>query len=191
MRIIFALFLLMFFAAAHAQVTTNVYFTQKTNLPVNQTIYYSTSVPLKWMDFEGLPNSGGIVAAITMSGFGYQASMKSSGGEGELNVAVYCYFNKPKSWVKPDKKTAYILNHEQHHFDVSFIASKIFVERVKAAKFTAQNINTLLPKIYKDCCDIMNKMQDDYDGQTKNGQLAGMQEKWDELFVKQIKGVTK
>lgn len=191
MRIIFALFLLMFFAAAHAQVTTNVYFTQKTNLPVNQTIYYNTSVPLKWLDFEGLPNSGGIVAAITMSGFGYQASMKSSGGEGELNVAVYCYFNKPKSWVKPDKKTAYILNHEQHHFDVSFIASKIFVERVKAAKFTAQNINTLLPKIYKDCCDIMNKMQDDYDGQTKNGQLAGMQEKWDELFVKQIKEVTK
>ncbi len=49
----------------------------------------------------------------------------------------------------------------------------------------------LLPRIYNECCDIMNKMQDDYDGQTKNGQVKDMQEKWNNFIDQKINFITK
>jgi len=37
----------------------------------------------------------------------------------------------------------------------------------------------------------MNKMQDDYDGQTKNGQLKDIQAKWNELLDQKITLITR
>jgi hypothetical protein len=178
MRYQFLLIILLLSFAANAQITTNINWTEKTQMPASQVIYYNPSQKLQWPDFKGEPTTTGIVAAITMSGFGYTASMKRNGNKGEINIGVYCYFSKEKSWVKPGKTTVYILNHEQHHFDISYIAASIFVSRLRNTDITTGNINSVLPKIYKECCDIMNKMQDDYDGQTKNGQLKDIQEKW-------------
>lgn len=183
--------LLFIFTAVKAQVTTNIYWTEKSDLPSSQVIFYNPAKELQWPDFKGVPATSGIVAAITMSGFGYTASMKRNGNKGEINIGIYCYFNKEKSWVKPDKKTAYILTHEQHHFDISYIAARIFADRLKNTVITTSNINALLPAIYKECCDIMNKLQDDYDGQTKNGQLKEMQLKWNNTLDEKLLAITK
>ena len=191
MRYTFLSFILLFSFAAQSQVTTNITWTEKTSMPASQVIYYNQAKKLQWQDFKGEPNTTGIVAAITMSGFGYNASMKRNGNKGEINITVYCYFSKDKSWVKPGKTTAYILNHEQHHFDISFIAASIFVNRLKGMEITTGNINTVLPRLYKECCDIMNKMQDDYDGQTKNGQLKDIQADWDLHLQDKLAEVTK
>mgnify|MGYP000957699006 FL=1 len=137
------------------------------------------------------PADNGPVAAITVSGFGYVADIKTSGNKGELNIRVYCYFNKNKSWVKPGKNTAYILTHEQHHFDISYIAACIFIDKLQNTTFTKSNYNELLPRIYNESCDIMNKMQNDYDGQTKNGQVADAQEKWNQFIDDRIQFITK
>lgn len=174
-----------------AQVTTNVYWTEQSSLPSSQVIYYNPSHNLQWPDFIGVPQTAGIVAAITMSGFGYTASMKRNASKGEINIGVYCYFSKNKSWVKPEKKTAYILNHEQHHFDISYIAARIFADKVKNSGVTTSNVNVLLPRIYKECCDIMNKLQDDYDGQTKNGQVKEMQERWNNSLDEKLVAFTR
>jgi hypothetical protein len=37
----------------------------------------------------------------------------------------------------------------------------------------------------------MNKMQNDYDGQTKNGQVADAQEKWNQFIDDRIQFITK
>lgn len=160
-------------------------------MPASGVIYYQPYNNLQWPDFKGTPNTGGNVAAITMSGFGYKASIKNNGSQGQLNIGVYCYFSKDKSWVKPDKKTAYILNHEQHHFDIAFIAASVFADKIKNTVITTDNYNALLPRIYKECCILMNKLQDDYDGQTKNGQVKDVQEKWNDYLNKRLVIVTK
>jgi len=174
-----------------AQVTTNVYWTEQTEMNKTNTIYYNPTKNLLWDDFKGVPGSPGPVAAITASGFGYKANINSSNGKGEINVAVYCYFNKKGSWVKPGKSTTYILNHEQHHFDVSYLAAGIFINKLKNTVITTSNCNLVLPKIYKECCDMMNKMQDDYDGQTMNGQLEDKQKKWNNFFAAKVPLITK
>lgn len=190
-QILFILLVLLYSDFAQAQTTTNINWTEKTTMPASEVIYYNPSKKLQWPDFKGLPINEGRVAAITMSGFGYTAAMKRNGNKSEINIGVYCYFSKDKSWVKPGKTTPYILNHEQHHFDISFIAASIFVNRLKGMEITTANINTVLPRLYKECCDIMNKMQDDYDGQTKNGQLKDMQADWDLQLQNKLAEVTK
>lgn len=191
MKSLFFSTLLFFTLGAHAQVTTNIFWTEQSSMPASEVIYYNPSQNLQWPDFRGKPTPTGIVAAITMSGFGYTASMKRNGNKGEINIGIYCYFSKDKSWVKTDKKTAYILNHEQHHFDISYIAACMFANKLKNTAITSSNVNTVLPKIYKECCDLMNKMQDDYDGETKNGQLKDQQEKWNTTLNSRLLAFTR
>ena len=108
-----------------------------------------------------------------------------------LNIQVYCYFNKNKSWVKPGRNTAYILSHEQHHFDITYICATIFVDKLRGTVFNNANYSTRLPEIYNESCDIMNKMQNDYDGQTKNGQVKAEQARWNALIVEKIRAATR
>jgi hypothetical protein len=178
-------------SAAQAQFSLNVYWTEQTTMSTNETIYYSAQRPLAWNDFKGKPDNSSVAAAMTASGFGYKADFKSNGPKSQLNIAVYCYFNKNSSWVKPGKNTTYILGHEQQHFDISFIASAIFFEKLKSSGINKSNYNVLLPRIYNESVALMNKMQQEYDGQTKNGQLKEEQARWAAYLDQQLKAITK
>ena len=167
------------FFTAGAQVTTNIQWTKQSSLPAAEVIYYDETNKLVWDNFKAAPQDKGIVAAVTFSGFGYIADVKSIGGKSQLNIKVYCYFNKNKSWVNPAKASSYILKHEQHHFDISYIAAGIFIDKLQNTVFSQTDYKSMLPKIYQECIDFMGKMQDDYDRQTKNGQQKDKQEEWD------------
>ncbi len=181
-NIMTVLFFLLCINKISAQVTTNITWTEKTKLPTNNTIYYNASKKLVWANFEGKPTQSEPIAAITTSGFGYNASMHTINDKGQINVSIYCYFSKPNSWVRKQKNTAYILNHEQHHFDITYIAAKIFIDKVKAAALTTTNMNDELSAIYKQCYAAMNKMQNNYDTETKNGQIKEKQEEWNKAI---------
>jgi hypothetical protein len=175
-------FLFIFFmscnAAVFSQANVVVEWTTKTNLPETETIYYHPDTKLKWENFEGAPIDMGIVAAITFSGFGYQAEMKTVDGKSILKIKVYCYFNKKKSWVKPGKKTDEILRHEQIHFDISYLAACTFVDKLKKTVFPNGNIKAVLPELYNEYIKSMDKMQDEYDSQTQNGRNKVNQAAW-------------
>ncbi|RYY45809.1 MAG: hypothetical protein EOO06_15785 [Chitinophagaceae bacterium] len=190
-RYAFLLICLLCSVAAQAQFSANIFWTEQAGLPASETIYYNPSYALNWKDFKGTPDNNAPAAAITASGFGYKADFKSVGTKSQLNVAVYCYFSKKNSWVKPGRTTEYILNHEQHHFDISFIAANMFADRLKVAGINRSNYNSILPKVYNECVALMNKMQNEYDGQTKNGQLQEAQAQWNELVRTKVKAITR
>lgn len=192
MKILLLSFYLLLPGCLFAQLSLKVEWTEETSMSANEIIYYKPDQKLFWEDFKGkVPSDNSRIAAITMSGFGYIASMTSSRGKGELNIKVYCFFNKNRSWVRPGKTTSYILNHEQHHFDISYIAACIFVEKIQSAIMTSRDYNNLLPRIYDECVNAMNKMQDDYDGQTRNGQEAAFQERWNKFIDQKMAFITK
>lgn len=178
------------YTGIYAQLITNVKWTEQSTLPISEVIYYSPEKNLTWKDFKGVPVESR-ASAVTVSGIGYKANINTRNGKGHLNINVYCYFNKNKSWVKPGRTTPFILTHEQHHFDISYIAARIFIEKLQKTVFTISNYNILIPRIYNESCAIMNKMQDDYDGQTKNGQLKEVQAKWNELVDQKISLITR
>jgi hypothetical protein len=184
------LFFILFFSfyfTVDAQIITNIAWVEKSNAKPADVIYYNPNKKLVWTDFKGTPGPPSAVAAITSSGFGYKAGMKSSNGKGEINVSVYCFFSKPNSWVRKGKTTAYILNHEQHHFDATYICTKRFIEKIRSTILTTSNMNDVLAKLYKECSAELRKMQADYDGETMNGQLKDKQEKWNIFFEEKLR----
>ncbi len=191
MQTIILLLLFLVSNTIHAQLNTHVIWTEQSTMPASEIIYYQQDKALQWKDFQGTPLPNHRAAAITVSGFGYKASLKNTGSKGDLIISVYCFFNKPKSWVKEGKTTSYILAHEQNHFDITYLATNIFIEKLKAANFTTSNMNALLPRLYTESCDIMNKLQDDYDGQTKHGQVKDIQQKWNEFINEKLDNFTK
>ena len=141
-------------------------------------IYYTPGTKLIWNDFKGKPVSGSEAAAITNAGIGFKMMFHSKDNVATLNIAVDCNFSIGDSWVKNGRKTPYILNHEQHHFDIAYLYAMQFVQNLKAAKYTMKDYSKVIERIYNQCQQDLTTMQTDYDTETKNSQLAIEQELW-------------
>ncbi len=182
---------LFYFLPVTAQVNLSVKWQQYTPPANSDTIYYTNTKKLIWPDFKGSVDKKSDATAITSSGFGYNAGVKYKNGIADIDITVYCYFSKPGSWVIKGKETDYALNHEQHHFDVSYIVTNNFINKLKAAKFTFKNYNTLLDKIYLETRQELEKMQNEYDGQTRNGRVPAAQAEWNSKIEKQLVLISK
>ncbi len=167
-----------------AQVTVTVKWQQYVPVAKSDTIYYNAGKKLTWLDFKGKPDAKSDATAITSSGFGYVASMQSRNGKTAIIITVYCYFSKFNSWVR--NQSDYALNHEQHHFDVTYIITNLFVEKLKAVQFTRNNYDNQIEKIYNESCRRLEQMQNDYDGQTRNGRQKNIQLEWNYKIEKQL-----
>lgn len=179
-KIIFPFLLLLITVTAYPQFTTTVIWEHPVMPTSSDTINYNPGSKLTWADFRGQPNSNSVATAITASGFGYTMSMRSVNNRTSLVITVYCYFQKNNSWVKRGMKTDYALTHEQHHFDITYIATAAFVNKLKDAVFTKSNYESLLEKLNSECYADLEKMQNAYDGDTKNGQLKNVQAIWND-----------
>ncbi len=146
-------------------------------------IFYRKDKKLKWTDFKGVPDKKSFAAAVTESGFGYRLFMRNTNGKTNIIVTVECYFNKSKSWVKPDMKLDYALNHEQNHFDITYINTCLFLKKIRESNFTKENVASLLEMIHDESMAALEKMQNDYDGETKNGRIKALQEFWDKKII--------
>ena len=186
---VFVLILILLAVCAKAQVTVNIKW-QNIN-PVNAAdiIYYESNRKLSWPDFKGRPDGPSFAAAITQAGFGYQLAMQSSRNKTTINITVYCYFDKNKSWVKKGMNSDYALLHEQHHFDITYINTCLFIQKLKEASFTRSNYASLSQKIHDECYNALSKMQDEYDGETSNGRKKEVQAYWNKKIDQQLESL--
>jgi len=173
-------------ASVKSQVTVNIQWKSISQANTGDTIYYDSNRKLTWPDFKGAPNAASPAAAITESGFGYLLAMQSLNNRTSINITVYCYFNKNKSWVKRGMKNDYALLHEQHHYDITYINTCLFMQKLKAVKLTKANYNSLSGKIYDECVIALNKMQNEYDGETSNGRKKEVQAEWNKKIDQQL-----
>jgi len=181
-------FTLLLTQAVHAQLTATVSW-RGVNRSGSDTIFYNPDSKLVWNDFKGHPDNRSIAAAITSSGFGYSCSMRATNNKGGLNISVYCFYDKDKSWVKRNLANEYALTHEQHHFDITYIATCIFIRKLRAAKFTFDNYNELLDRLYNESYDELESMQNQYDNETLNGRLKNVQADWNNKIDLQLSGM--
>lgn len=182
------LFLILILAGGSASAQFSVTIKWQEIKPGNtaDTIYYNPEKKLNWDDFKGRPDAASPAAAITESGFGYRMSMNSYNNKTTVVITVFCYFNKKKSWVKRNMDTDYALLHEQHHYDITYINTCLFIQKLKEAQFNRGNFNYLAEKIHDECFAALDKMQNAYDGETSNGRIKPMQASWNRKIDKQL-----
>lgn len=190
-HVFFLFFLLIIFRNSTAQVSVNIHWYTGKPSGASDTIHYDPERKLQWKDFAGPPDMNSGAAAITESGFGYRLAMRSVNGRMNLDVTIFCYFNRKMSWVKRGMNTAYALTHEQHHFDITWINTCAFVRKLKAARFTHSNYASLIDSIYDGCYESLRTMQDAYDGQTSNGRNRAVQAEWNSRIEDMLAAQTK
>jgi len=129
-------------------------------------------------DFRGVPAEGNAAVAITSSGFSFKAGFKNSASKTSLIITVFCNFDKSLSWMKENGKNDYILTHEQHHFDIAYLSTLAFMQKLKHTDFTVANYQEKLQAIYTTAMEDMEQLQHQYDSETQNGQLKEIQLAW-------------
>ncbi|MEO5889397.1 MAG: DUF922 domain-containing protein [Ferruginibacter sp.] len=152
----------------------------------NNMIYYQPGSLLDWTDFKGKPVTGSDAAALTSAGFGVKLSFKRVNDISQLIISVICSFSRKDSWVLPGNKTAYILNHEQKHFDIAYIHTLEFVQNLRNAHFTNANYQSVIEKVYNETAKEMSKVQDQYDSETSHSRIPAKQGEWDEKISGQL-----
>jgi len=180
------LFFVLAAGSVKAQFTVNIQWQNSKPGYTGDTIHYDTDRKLTWNDFKGRPDAASPAAAVTESGFGYRMSMNSYNNRTNVNIIVFCYFNKNKSWVKKGMKNNYGLLHEQHHFDITYINACLFVKKLVKTKFNRSDYNAMLEQIYDEFYLALTKMQNDYDGETANGRIEQMQMIWNKKIDQQL-----
>lgn len=146
----------------------------------NNEIFYS-EYKLKWSDFKEAKTTK-FVAAVAATGIGYEVYV-----DGEnVSVKAFCYFDKDQSYVYNGErnKTDYILNHEQKHFDITYLFCLRFIKILKKQnKLTEQ----LVDKIYSEILIEKDNFQLKYDLETNHSANKVNQKIWDDHIFQQIK----
>ena len=156
----------------------------------NNIICYTPNNKLAIDDFKGTPVENSVAIAITSSGISFKAGFKKSGSKATLIMTVSCNFDKNLSWMKQHGKNEYILGHEQHHFDITYLSALAFIKKLKRANFTISNYQDKLKTLYTTTMQEMEQLQHQYDGETQNGQLKEEQHDWNKKIDERLVEIT-
>ncbi|WP_426671014.1 hypothetical protein ACPPVU_07235 [Mucilaginibacter sp. McL0603] len=159
-------------------------FTDYTENPEGDTIYYSANRPLTWADFKDRPRENGFEAEIFTS-IGYIERNEVVKGIVNVNMAIKVDLPKNDCWVRGDRN-AYTLNHEQRHFDIEKLASEHFKQRLLAIDLPVDNFYGPINIEYLEALRDATRMQKQYDAETQHGRDRGEQERWNEKIDKEL-----
>lgn len=142
---------------------------------------WSESRPLRWSDFKGTPKRSSQEEAMTDSGMSIELKC-----DGKTSTAVIkSYFNPLKSWTK-DKQSAYLLRHEQLHFDIT----ELFVRRLRAQLVQfgddCEKLNAHLEDFYNRNYKEFVAYQDRYDRESNHSINKEKQAYWEEKVAKEL-----
>ncbi|UEG48549.1 hypothetical protein LK994_07855 [Ferruginibacter lapsinanis] len=152
----------------------------------NLLIPYKPGKKLRWADFQGIPTDTANTSAITSSGLGYKFKLHRTEELATFTFTVNCTFSKLKSWVEPGSTNDYVLNHEQRHFDISYINTFLFIQKLRTTTFSLNNYRNEIQQIYNDVSYALNNMQRSYDIETKNGIDKEKQAEWNKKIDKEL-----
>lgn len=144
-------------------------------------IEWSESRRLKWSDFKARPKQHLKAEAMTDSGMSIE--LKCDGRTSK--AVVKCYFNPHKSWTK-DKESAYLLKHEQLHFDIT----ELFVRKLRAQLVKLGNDCEALSKHIEEYYQRNYKefvvYQDRYDSESNHSLNKEKQAYWEQKVAREL-----
>jgi hypothetical protein len=143
-------------------------------------IGWSADRPLTWSDYKAKPDpsSGAAASTATFLGFDYQYR------NGSLTYKITNTFSPDRSWGR--HKTAYILAHEQGHFDIAEIYARKLYQRMSAYK-PGKNFQKDLGQIYENVSNEKAVYQQQYDRETNHSIKTDEQAAWLKKIAEELK----
>lgn len=144
-------------------------------------INWNEEKKLTWADYKGKVTTSTDAAASTATYLGIEYSFNNNG----FGYKITCSFSKNKSWGL--HKTAYILAHEQGHFDIAEIFARKLNKQMREYKFDKNSFKEDLKEIYTTITAEKEQTQNSYDKETNHSINKEKQAEWlkkiDELLI--------
>lgn len=136
---------------------------------------------LKWADFKGVVDTSSKFHAISLCGIFSTYKWTVKNNKYTFTFAGGSFLNTDKSWSITKKQTPELLRHEQVHFDIAEIFSRIYLQMLNGTTYTA-TFKTTIDQILEENLRNLKVMQDLYDEQTDHSKEKKMQAKW-EIYI--------
>jgi len=169
--------------------SVKVKFSDYSEKPEGDTIYYSTSRPLTWNDFKEKPSMGNFDAEIFTS-IGYTETASIDKGVIGLDMVMKVYLPKSDCWVRDRARDDYALNHEQRHFDIAKIVAEHFKQKITEMNLPPDNYDGDINVEYLETLRELYRRQMLYDKETHHGSDRYSQEQWNEKIDKELKALS-
>ena len=149
-------------------------FTQSNEL--RNKILWDENRPLVWKDFKGPANNKSSYNAETTSGISIKAEQLS---QNEIRVNIATYFDPKKSWKQKKSISDNLLRHEQNHFDISEVYSRLLIKKLSGLEMNSlKTISNIIKKEYLQTNKEVKNISQEYDKETNHGKNKEQQEIW-------------
>ncbi|TGE25080.1 hypothetical protein E5K00_07740 [Hymenobacter aquaticus] len=159
-------------------------FTDVTSQTQPDTLFYDPARPLRFPDFTAPSRSGPYAAAVFPS-FAYAGQPRVVQGVLQLDLQLKVFVVRSSSWAS--LRDAYTLNHEQRHFDLVKLVAERFKRRLTPERMNLQDYNSILQYEYLVAFQEMNRLQEQYDAETRGGQDTAAQQRWNQRIDQELR----
>ncbi len=153
-------------------------------------ILYGKDRPLKIEDFKARPDAASPGVAATYSGIAMEIEGKTENGVLVTIVQLTVYFDAAQSWMKKEGKTERVLQHEQNHFDLTAIKACDLAQAIAGSSYNYSNVRQRLRELHRVHTSELQKLQKNYDKETKHGTVAAQQTAWAARIAASLDNVT-
>jgi predicted secreted Zn-dependent protease len=98
---------------------------------------------------------------------------------------VKCFFDRTKSWTK-DKKSAYLLSHEQLHFDITELFVRKLRKQLASLGNDCQKLNDYVEKYYNENYKEYVAYQAAYDRESEHSIDKKKQAYWEQKVAQEL-----
>lgn len=144
-------------------------------------IFWNSTKPLQWSDFQGKPRAWSVFVAQTVSVIEQTYSCDGD----HFSYSIKAKFNRKKSWTKTNQN-AEVLLHEQKHFDLTEIYARKMRKTYSRLENPCQYTMEDLGKIYDEYFLELRHMQTLYDIETDHGLDKADQKIWNKKIEVQL-----
>ncbi|MVM39577.1 hypothetical protein GO730_21505 [Spirosoma sp. HMF3257] len=162
-------------------------FIDDTRITDDDTVHYNPARKLTWADFQAAPRKGSHYAAEVFTSFSYEGKSTVKDGVIILNLSAKAYMLKTSSWGRADTRTAYALNHEQRHFDITKIIVERFKRKMHPDSLTLEDYNSIAQYQFIESYRELNRMQNQYDDETNHSINQAAQERWNQKIDEELR----
>ncbi len=151
----------------------------------SEKILWSETEKLTWDDFQGTPKEGSDYVASTNSGISFSFSYTKREDRIDFDYTIESNFYPKLSWYKRGAVSDYILKHEQTHFDISELHSRMLRKEMETRTFS-NNIKEEVQDLYQSIETRRKEMQRRYDKETDHSQISEAEFAWRDFVAEQL-----
>lgn len=136
---------------------------------------------LKWSDFKDTAKRLSPNEALTDSGMSIELKCDNNTSE----FVIKCFFDPTKSWTK-DKESAYLLAHEQLHFDITELFVRKLRKQLTSIGNDCKELNDHVEKFYNENYKEYVAYQNRYDHETNHSINRDKQSFWEKKVAREL-----